>query len=110
MRSSRSRVIIKKIAETEGLSIKQVEEIVYSFFRFTSKQMKEGDKYTRSYKPIRLFKFGIFKVKQGRINQLRRRDEKLNHNRQRVDDNQSGSDDNQGVQKDLEQGSLEQEG
>ena len=78
MRSVKSRAIIRKIAEKENLTIKQVEEIVSSFFRFTHKEMKEGDKYTRSYKPVRLFKFGIFKVKQGRINELKRRDEKLN--------------------------------
>ena len=78
MRSVRSRAIIKKIAEKENLTIKQVEEIVSSFFRFTHKRMKEGDKYTRSYNSVRLFKFGIFKVKQGRINELKRRDEKLN--------------------------------
>ena len=66
--------------------------------------MKEGDKYTRTYAPVRLFKFGVFKVKQGRINQLKRRDEKLNRNRERSPNNQSRSTDDQGVQKDLEQG------
>jgi nucleoid DNA-binding protein len=78
MRSAKSRAIIRKIAEKENLTVKQVEEIVSSFFWFTSERMKKGDKYTRSYESVRLFKFGIFKVKQGRINMLKRRDEKLN--------------------------------
>jgi nucleoid DNA-binding protein len=78
MRSRQTRELIRKIAEDEDLTVKQVEEIVYSFFRFTSKKMKEGDKYTRTYESIRLFKFGIFSVKRGRINELKRRDERLN--------------------------------
>jgi len=77
MRSRRTRDLIRKIAEQENLTVKQVEDIVYSFFRFTSTRIKEGDKYTRTYKPIRLFKFGLFSVKQGRINELKRRDERL---------------------------------
>ena len=77
MRSRRTRDLIRKIAEQENLTVKQVEEIVNSFFWFTSKRMKEGDKYTRTYKSIRLFKFGLFNVKQGRKNELKRRDERL---------------------------------
>ena len=77
MKSKRTRDLIRKIAEEENLTIKQIEDIVYSFFRFTSKKIKEGDKYTRTYKPVRLFKFGLFSVKQGRINELKRRDERL---------------------------------
>ena len=93
---------MRTIAEKEGLSIGQVREIIDSFFQFTSKRMKEGDKYTRTYKPVRLFKFGIFKVKQGRINQLKRRDEKLIDYNQRTTNDKPGSVDDQGVQKDLD--------
>lgn len=102
MRSSRSRAIIKKIAEQEGLTIKQVEEIVNSPFRFTSKRMKEGDKATYTFKDTRLFKFGTFKVKPGRKNQLRRRDEKLNNYQRRSANDKSGSTDVKGVQENLE--------
>ena len=77
MTSARSRELIRKIAKDENLTVKQVEDIVYSFFRFTSMRIKQGDKYTRTYKPTRLFKFGLFSVKQGRINELKRRDERL---------------------------------
>jgi nucleoid DNA-binding protein len=102
MRSSRTRAIIRKIAEEENLSIKQIDDIVYSFFRFTSKRMKEGDKATYTFKDTRLFKFGTFKVKPGRKNQLRRRDEKLNDYSKRSSDNLSGSSDDQRVQENLD--------
>lgn len=108
MRSLRTRALIRKIAEDENLTIKQVEEIVFSFFHFTSNKMKEGDKYTRTYEPIRLFKFGIFKVKQGRINQLKRRDEKLDRNKKRTTNNLTRSSNNQRVQKGLESGPIKE--
>jgi len=104
MRSKRTRELIRKIAEDEGLTIKQVDEIVNSFFRFAAKRMKEGDKYTRTYNSIRLFKFGVFNVKQGRINRLKRRDERLTRNNKRTTDDLSGGVDDQGVQENLEQG------
>lgn len=110
MKSIRSRAIIRKVAEKEGLTIKQVEEIVYSFFHFTSKRMKEGDKYTRTYEFIRLFKFGVFRVKQGRVNRLKRRDEKLIRNKEWSPDHISGSVDDKGVQENLESGPFDEEG
>ena len=110
MRSSHTKAIIRKIAEKENLTIKQVEEIVYSFFHFTSKRMKESDKMTYDYKATRLFKFGTFRVKQGRINHKKRLGEKSIRNKKRASDNISGSVDDQGVQKDLESGPFEQEG
>jgi nucleoid DNA-binding protein len=110
VRSPKSRAIIRRIAEKEGLTIKQVEEIVYSFFHFTSKRMKESDKMTYDYKATRLFKFGTFRVKQGRINHKKRLREKSIRNNQRTSDNLSGSIDDQGVQKGLESGQIEQEG
>ena len=80
MRSARTKAIIKKIAGDEGLTIKQIEEIVYSFFRFTSKRMKEGNKETYDFKSIRLFKFGIFRVKEGRKFFLKRKYANRNKN------------------------------
>jgi len=99
MRSAKTKAIIRKIAEDEGLTIKQIEEIVYSFFRFTSKRMKEGDNFTLTYKAIRLFKFGIFKVKQAKINYKKGlyHNEKSNRDRKRSTENISGSTDDKGV-------------
>ena len=110
MKSRRTIALIRKIAEEENLTVKQVEEIVYSFFRFTSTKMKEGLWKDYNFPTIRLFKFGLFKVKDGRRRYIKNRDEKLNEYRKRSSDNLSGSVDDQGVQKDLEQGPIQQEG
>ena len=102
MRSTRSKSIIKRIAEKENLSIKQVEDIVYSFFRFTSKRMKEGDRTTHEFKSIRLFKFGVFKVKNGRRIQLKIANEKSDYNNKRTANNLTRGINDQGVQEDLD--------
>ena len=117
MRSRRTRLLIRRIAEKENLTIKQVEEIVFSFFRFTSKCMSEGDRKNLIFDHIRLFKFGVFKVKPGRVNREKRirkrfneKNEKLNSHRERSATNIPGSSDNKGVQENLESGPFEQEG
>ena len=106
MKSRRTRDLIRKIAEDENLTIKQVEEITNSFFKFTSNQMEEGGKYTGTYNPIRLFKFGIFNAKQGRINRLNRRYERFIRDQNRSFDNLSGSVDDQRVQGNMESGPI----
>ena len=117
MRSSRTRNLIRKIAQDEDLTIKQVEEIVYSFFRFTSKSMGEGDRKNLVFDQIRLFKFGVFRVKPGRLNREKRirkrfneKNEKLARNRKGGSDNISGSIGNKGVQENLESGPFDEEG
>ena len=72
--------------------------------------MKESDRMTYDYKATRLFKFGTFRVKQGRINRKKRLREKFIRNKKRIADNLSGGVDDQGVQKDLESGPINQEG
>lgn len=108
MRSKRTRALIRKIAEEEGLTIKQVDDIVNSFFRFTVKQMSQGDRKNLEYSSIRLFKFGVFKVKEGRKQYLRRKDEKPFRSTTRRSANQSGSLDDKGVQSNLESGPFDQ--
>ena len=108
MRSKRTRDIVRKIAEEENLTIKQVDEIVYSFFRFTSQKMSEGDRKNLEYSSIRLFKFGVFRVKEGRKRFLKRKDEKSLRNRTRRIANQSGSLDDKGVQSNLESGPFDE--
>lgn len=108
MRSRRTKQLIRKIAEQENLTIKQVEDIVFSFFRFTSKRMSEGDITTRTYESIRLFKFGVFKVKEGRRKYLLRKDEKSIRDQERKIGNISGSIDDKGVQENLESGPFDE--
>lgn len=107
MRTKPTRDLIRKIAKDENLTIKQVDEIVNSFFRFTAKKMGEGDRKNLEYSTIRLFKFGVFKVKEGRKKFLRSKDEKLNLYRERsVTDNTRSSGD-KGVQGNLESGPFD---
>ena len=107
MRSRRTRDLIRKIAKDENLTIKQVDEIVNSFFRFTAKKMGEGDRKNLEYSTIRLFKFGVFKVKEGRKKFLRSKDEKLNSYRERSIANNTRSSGDKGVQGNLESGPFD---
>lgn len=109
MRSKRTKGIIRKIAEKENLTIKQVEEIVFSFFWFTSKTMKEGDRKNLEFAEIRIFKFGVFKVREGKKKYLSR-NEKFIRNKARGAEHQSGSLDDKGVQSNLESGPFDEEG
>lgn len=96
MRSKKTRDLIRKIAEDENLTIRQIEDIVNSPFRFTSKLMSKGNRKTMEFPIIRLFKFGTFRPRKGylkavdRMNKLRGH-EKSNRNYKRSIDNQSGS-------------------
>ncbi len=117
MRSRRTRQLIRKIAADESLTIKQVDEIVSSFFWFTSDRMSKGDRDNLNFDHIRLFKFGVFRVKAGRLNREKRirkrfneKYEKLNRDSKRSSNNQSGSLDDKGVQENLESGPFDQEG
>lgn len=113
MRSSRTKAIIRKIAQDEGLTIKQVEEITNSFFRFVVKQMSSGDRWTLTFKDIRLFKFGMFKVTPTKRkhteamnpNLIKKR-EKLNRNQRRGPNHLPGGYTDQGVQGNMEPGSV----
>lgn len=107
MKSKRTRDTIRGIAEKENLSIKQVDEITASFFRFTAQQMSKGDRKNLIFDTIRLFKFGVFRVKEGRKRYLKPENEKPNKYRKRSPDNISGSVNDQGVQSNLESGSFD---
>jgi len=66
MRTKRTRTYIKNVADKYNISYLQAEEIIESFFRFTAESMKQGDKENMEFSDIRLLKFGVFKVKEGR--------------------------------------------
>jgi nucleoid DNA-binding protein len=106
MKSKRSKARIRQIAEQENLTLRQVEEIVNSPFKFVAKMMPKGDKYSIDFPQIRIFKFGVFHLKPGRKIKY----EEFNRNKQRIADNLSGSSGDQGVQNDMGSGQVEEEG
>ena len=93
MRTPRTKKLIRDIAVNESLDIKQVDEIVNSFFRFTKTQIEKGDKRTISFPEIRLYKFGVFKLKVGK----RLAYEKFIRDQQRSANDESRSSDDKGV-------------
>ena len=120
MKSKRSKAKIRQIAEQEGLTVKQVEDIVNAPFRFTAKIMASGDKEKVEFSNIRIFKFGLFIVKEGRKRyfrqhkeiikeNLKKKNEKLNRNKKQPSDNFPGSSYNQGVQEAMEQRPVNEE-
>ena len=121
MKSKRSKNKIREIAQQEGLDIRQVEDIVNAPFRFTSKIMKEGDIEKVEFSNVRIFRFGIFLVKQGRKKrfiekgltkkrQQQKKNEKLNRNKEQRSDNFPGSSYDQGVQEAVDEGPDSEEG
>jgi nucleoid DNA-binding protein len=57
--------IIRDLAKKYDLSVKQVEEAVYSQFKFTTQVMKKGE-----FESVRLPYFGKFHVNPGRLKYL----------------------------------------
>ena len=113
MRSNRTKEIIRKIAEDENLTIKQVEEITISFFRYVVEQIGKESRWTLNFKDVRIFKFALFRVTPSKrkrtedMNQnLIKKREKLNRNQSRGPNYLPRSTDNQGVQKDLDKGPI----
>ena len=121
MKSKRSKNKIREIAQQEGLDIRQVEDIVNAPFRFTSKIMKEGDIEKVEFSNVRIFRFGIFLVKQGRKKrfiekgltkkrQQQKKNEKINRNKKQRSDNFPGSSYDQAVQEAVDEGPDSEEG
>ena len=107
MKTQRTKAKIRQIAEAENLTIKQVEDVAFSFFRFASKKMADGDRENLIFNEIRLFKFGVFKVKESRKKYIKPRNEKPDRNKQRDTENISRSDGDKGVQENLDKGPFE---
>ena len=107
MRSDRTKALIRRIATDEKLDVKQVGDIVNSFFRFTSKTMADGDGENLKFSHIRLFKFGVFKVKEGRRKGIEKsRNEKSTGNKKWSTNNFSGSSNDQRVQEIVDKGQV----
>lgn len=69
------RYISIKLAE-KGYSKKEVEEVGNAVFDMVRQTAKSGDRKNYKFKNVRLFNFGTFAVKEGRIKYLK----KLNGN------------------------------
>ena len=67
MNSQFSHNLKKKLAFKYGLSIDEVNTIVRSVFELTSKSISEGDKKTYTFKNVHIPNFGMFMVKDGRL-------------------------------------------
>ena len=78
MRTKRTKGFIDEIAKDNNLRSEQVLEIVESFFRFTVDIMSEGNRKTMEFDQVRLMKWGVFKVKEGRKKFLQKINEKKN--------------------------------
>ena len=76
MRTKRTRGYIQEVAKNHGVSDAQVERIVESFFRFTAEVMKEGNVQTMDFSDVRIMKWGVFRVKEGRKKFFRELNEK----------------------------------
>jgi len=83
MRTKRTKNYILETAKEFGLPASKVQEVGESMFRFTAQVMSEGNKKLLDFHEIRLMKWGIFRVREGRRKHFERlRDEKSNNIRE----------------------------
>jgi len=66
MRSKRTKNHLEYLAKKYGLKVSQVEEIVEAPFRFFVQIAGEGDKEKLRFDSVRIIKWGLFSVKEGR--------------------------------------------
>lgn len=91
MNSLYSHELKKKLAYKYGLSIKEVDIIVKSVFELTSKTISSGDKFNYKFKNIHVPNFGMFKVKQGRLHNMKL---KYGYKNDTIGDNEEHKDNN----------------
>jgi len=75
MRTKRTKGYIEETANEHGVGSNQVKEITDSMFEFVAEVMSEGDRKRLDFPEIRLMKWGVFKVKEGKRKQF----EKINN-------------------------------
>jgi hypothetical protein len=66
MRTKRTKGYIDSTAKEHGLKSAQVLEITESMFRFTAQIMTEGNRKLLDFGEVRLMRWGVFKVREGR--------------------------------------------
>lgn len=57
---------MREVAKENDVHLSQVNEVAESMFRFVATVMAEGDQKLLQFGEVRLFKWGVFKVKEGR--------------------------------------------
>ena len=81
MRTKKTKQYLEGIAKDEGLRLSETQEITESFFKFVTQVMNEGNRRTMEFSSIRVFKCGIFKVKEGRKKHFERINKKTRSKR-----------------------------
>ena len=81
MRSKRTKTHLENLAKKYGLRLSQVEEIAEAPFRFFAQIASEGDKDKLEFDSVRIIKWGLFSVKEGRKEYLK----KINDDKKRTD-------------------------
>ena len=66
MRTKRTRGYMDEVANEHGVKPSEVKEVADSMFDFVAEVMSEGDRKRLNFPEIRLMKWGVFKVKEGR--------------------------------------------
>lgn len=66
MRTRRTKEYIEKTANKHGVKPSQVKEVADSMFEFVADVMADGDRDSLNFPEIRLMRWGVFKVKEGR--------------------------------------------
>ncbi len=81
MRTRRTKGYIEETATEHGVRPSQVKDVADSMFEFVVEIMAEGDRKGLNFAEIRLMKWGVFKVKEGR----RKHFEKINKGNKAAD-------------------------
>ena len=66
MRTKRTKGYIEETANEHGVRPSEVKDVADSMFEFVADVMADGDRVNLNFPEIRLMKWGIFKVREGR--------------------------------------------
>lgn len=66
MRSKRTKEHLERIAKKYNITLIQMEKITEAPFRFFVEVASEGNRQTMEFDSVRILKWGIFSVKEGR--------------------------------------------
>jgi hypothetical protein len=72
MRTKRTKEYIEQTAEEHGLRPSQVKDIAESMFRFSADVISEGNRKLLDFSEVRIMKWGVLRVKEGRRKYLER--------------------------------------
>ena len=66
MRSKRTKTHLEELAKKYNITVSQMEEIAEAPFRFFVEVASEGNRRTMVFHSVRIIKWGLFSVKEGR--------------------------------------------